>query len=222
MLIRATFDRELRELQDDVVLLGSMVDKAIDRAMDALRRRDLEEAQRIRHDDLLINERRYAIEEKAVTLIATQQPTAGDLRRILAILHIAVDLERMGDHAEGIAKIVLMHGNEPLVKPLIDLPVMADLARKMLRMSLDAYVAQDVDAARRICAMDDDVDRLHDKTYRELLDIMLRDPSCVTRATYLTWVSHNLERIADRVTNICERVVFQVTGHLEELNVSKY
>ncbi len=222
MLARATFDRELRELQDDVILLGSMVDKAIERAMDALKRRDIPEAQRIRQDDLLINERRYAIEEKAVTLIATQQPTARDLRRILAILHISVDLERMGDHAEGIAKIVILHGNEPLIKPLVDLPIMADVARRMLRGALDAYVAQDVDAARRICEMDDEVDELHDKTYRELLEIMLRDSANVTRATYLTWVSHNLERIADRVTNICERVVFQVTGRIEELNVSKY
>ena len=137
-------------------------------------------------------------------------------------MHIITDLERMGDHAEGIAKINLMMGDEPLLKPLIDIPKMADKARDMLRRSLDAFVAGTSRRASALAPEDDEVDELYDRVYRDLLDIMIKDPTTITRATHLLWVAHNLERIGDRVTNICERVVFMVTGRMEEINVSKY
>lgn len=219
---RTEFERELRDLEDGVLILGSMVDRAIERAMHALRTLDREAADVIVKEDLLINRRRFQLEDAAITLIALQQPTARDLRQLVAILSIVVDLERMGDHAEGIAKIALMHPAEPLLKPLIDLPRMADIARAMLRRSLDAFVNRDADEARRVCDEDDSLDALHDQVYRELLLFMLENPRAITRATYLTWVAHNLERIGDRATNIAERVVYLVTGTMEELNVSKY
>lgn len=219
---RELLDAELRELQDEVLILGSMVDKAIDRAVTALKCRDLQASQRIVEDDEEINRKRFAIEESALRLIATQQPMAGDLRTIVTILYLVVDLERMADHAEGIAKISLMIGDEPLLKPLVDIPRMSLRAREMLRAALDAYVARDAEAAQRIAAEDDEVDLLYDQVYRDLVALMVKDPSTIERATYLLWAAHNLERIADRVTNICERVVFAVTGRLTEMNVSKY
>ncbi|HUE75780.1 MAG TPA: phosphate signaling complex protein PhoU [Chloroflexota bacterium] len=219
---RSTFDKELRGLQEEVLVLGSMVDKAIDRAIVALGHLDHEEARRIIHDDSEIDRKRYEIEERAIEVIATQQPMAGDLRTLVAILNIIVDLERMGDHAEGIAKIVLRHGEEPLLKPLVDTPKMAEKARGMLRRSLDALLRRDTELARQVFLEDDEVDFLHDQIYTELLGIMINDPSTISRATYLTWVAHNLERIADRATNICERVMFLATGSMSELNVSKY
>ncbi len=221
-MTRETFDKELKDLQDDVLVLGSMVDKAIDRAIESLKKRDLEESRRIMADDLTINHKRFDIEEKALLIIATQQPMARDLRFIAAVLSIITDLERMADHAEGIAKINVMLGDEPLVKPLIDIPRMALKSREMLRGALDALVARDAEAAKRVAGEDDEVDALYDQVYRELLMLMIQNPSTITRATYLLWAAHNLERIADRITNICERVVFTVTGRMEEMNVSTY
>ncbi len=222
MTTRVALEEGLRSLEDGVVELASMVDKAISRSVEALKRLDQEEAKRIVHEDLLINKKRFDIEEQAIELIATQQPMARDLRRIIAILNIIVDLERMADHAEGIAKIVLMHQDKPLLKPLIDIPRMAEKARDMLRRSIDAFIRRDVEAAYKIAAEDDEVDALYDQVYRELLTYMLQDPRTIDRATWLLWVAHNLERIADRVTNICERVIYDVTGRMEEINVSKY
>ncbi len=222
MTTRLALEQGLRTLEDGVVELASMVDKAIERAVEALKRLDQEEAKKIVHEDLLINKKRFEIEEAAIELIATQQPMARDLRRIIAILNIIVDLERMADHAEGIAKIVLMHQDKPLLKPLIDIPRMAERARDMLRRSIDAFIRRDAEAARRIAEEDDEVDALYDQVYRELLTYMLQDPRTIDRATWLLWVAHNLERIADRVTNICERVIYDVTGRMEEINVSKY
>ncbi len=219
---RATFDRQLAGLKDEVLILGSMVDKAIARSVEALKRRDRNEAEMIISEDMKINRKRFDIEEKCLLLLATQQPMASDLRVIAAAMSIITDLERMADHAEGIAKINLMMGDEPLLKPLIDIPKMADKARDMLRRSLDAYVDRDADGARKLAAEDDEVDHLYNLVYHDLLDIMIKDPDTITRATYLLWTAHNLERIADRVTNICERVVFMVTGQMEETNVSKY
>ena len=155
-------------------------------------------------------------------LLATQQPMATDLRVIAAAMHICTELERMGDHAEGIAKINLMMGDESLLKPLVDIPAMSDKARDMLRRTMDAFVARDVEAAKAIASEDDEVDALYDRVYIDLVGYMVKDPGTITRATHLLWVAHNLERIADRVTNICERVVFMVTGQMEETNVSKY
>ena len=219
---RETFDSELIRLRDEMLILGSMTEKAIIRSIEVLKRKDQEAARQLIADDLRINRKRFEIEEECIQLVATQQPMAGDLRTIVAVLHIIVDLERMADHAEGIARITLMIGNEPLLKPLIDVPRMAEKGVSMLRRSLEAFVNRDAEAARRICDEDDEVDGLYDQVYRELLTYMIADPTTINRATSLLWVAHNLERIADRVTNICERVVYMVTGWMEEMNVSKY
>lgn len=218
---RASFDRALRTLQDEVLVLGSMVDKAIERSIEALKRLDQAAAHDIVRDDDKIDEKRFQIEEQAIQMIATQQPMAGDLRTIVAVLNIIVELERIGDYAEGIAKIVLMHGDQPLLKPLIDVPRMADKARNMLVRSLSALIERDAESARRIAAEDDEVDALYDQVYRELLTYMISDPRTIDRATWLLWVAHNLERIADRVTNICERVVYEATGKMEAMNAQK-
>ena len=216
------FEKKLKQLEHDVLSLGDMVERAIYRSVEALKGRDLAAAEQIIADDLKINQKRHNIEQKCIELIATQQPVANDLRVIIAILNIIVDLERMADHAEGIAKVVLMIGYERRLKPLVDIPRMADKAREMLREALSAFTRRDVEAAKRICAEDDEVDHLHDQVYRELLTFILEDPRTITRATRLLWVAHNLERIADRVTNICERVVFMVTGEMIEIGSSKY
>ncbi|HLI29237.1 MAG TPA: phosphate signaling complex protein PhoU [Chloroflexota bacterium] len=213
---RATYHEALRALQDQMLALARLVEQAIDRAIAALKARDAELARQVVAEDVLIDRRRYEIEERVVTLIATQQPTAGDLRTILAILHITIELERMGDYAEGIAKIAEQLADQPLLKPLIDIPRMAEQVRSMLRRSLEAFLARDAGAARAIAREDDQIDALKEQVYRELLTYMIEDPSTITRATYLIWVTHNLERMADRVTNICERIVFLVTGRLEE------
>jgi phosphate transport system protein len=222
METRATFHKKLKAIQDDVIAMGSMVEKAIERSIDALKNRDLDLAQQIIRDDQKINRKRFEIEENCVSLIATQQPMAGDLRIIIAVLSIITELERIGDHAEGIAKIVLMIGDEPPLKPLIDTPRMAEKTVKMLRQSLDAFINHDADTARQVASEDDEVDNLYTQVFRELLTFMAEDPRTITRATRLIWVAHNLERSADRVTNICERVVFTVTGKMEEIGASKY
>jgi len=205
-----------------MLILGSMVEKAITSAVDTLKRRDLEGARRLIADDRQINQRRFAIEERCLTLIATQQPMASDLRAIAAILEIATELERMGDYAKGIAKINLMIGEEPLLKPLIDIPRMADKASNMLRRALDAFIQRDVALARAIPAEDDEVDALYNQVYRELLTFIMTDPRTLDRATFLLWVAHNLERTADRVTNICERVIFTVTGEMVEMDTAMF
>ena len=219
---RESFHRHLLELQNEVLVMGAMVDKAIYRSVEALKQRDLGAAEQVIADDRVIDQKRYDIEEMCIGLIATQQPMAGDLRVIVTVLNIIVELERMADHAEGIARIALMLGDEPPLKPLIDIPRMAEKARDMLRQSLGAFTNRDIECAKRICAEDDEMDNLYDQVYRELLTFMIEDPKTITRATRLVWVAHNLERIADRTTNICERVIFLVTGKLEEIGSSKY
>jgi phosphate transport system protein len=219
---RESFDRHLHELQDDLLVMGSMVEKALERSMEALKTRNLEMAHHVIEDDVKINQKRFDIEEKCVELIATQQPMASDLRVIIAVLNIIVDLERIADHAEGNAKIAVMIGKEPPLKPLIDLPRMNQKTVDMLRRSLDAFCNRDAEAARSLCGEDDEVDNLYDQVFRELLTFMAEDSKTITRATRLIWVGHNLERSADRVTNICERVVYLVTGKMSEICVSKY
>ncbi len=219
---RESFDRHLHELQDDLLIMGSMVEKALERSMEALKNRNPEMARQVIEDDAKINQKRFDIEEKCVELIATQQPMASDLRVIIAVLNIIVDLERIADHAEGNAKIAVMIGNEPPLKPLIDLPRMNQKTVDMLRRSLDAFCNRDAEAARSLCGEDDEVDNLYDQVFRELLTFMAEDSKTITRATRLIWVGHNLERSADRVTNICERVVYLVTGKMSEICVSKY
>ena len=218
---RVDYDRELRALQDDLLMLGSMVEKAIIKAVDALKRRDVETSKQVISEDDAIDELRFKLEDKCVEIIATQQPIAKDLRVVFSILHMAVELERMGDYAEGIAKIGIMIGQEPPLKPLIDIPIMADKAVSLLRRSLNAFLNRDVEEAKKVCKDDDDVDNLYDQVYRELLLFMIQDPKTIQRATYLLWVAHDLERTADRATNIAERVIYMVTGKMSEY-ASKY
>jgi phosphate transport system protein len=217
-MIRQTFERDLQRLKDEVLVLDSMVERAITQSVNLLKRRDMEGSRRLVAEDLRINEKRFAIEAECLTLIATQQPMAGDLRTIAAILEIATELERIGDYAKGIAKINLMMGHEAPLKPLVNIPLMAEKALDMLHRSLDAFVRQDLALARAIPTEDDRVDALYNQVYRELLTIILGDPRTIDQANYLLWVAHNLERTADRVTNICERVAFTITGEMTEMD----
>ena len=218
---RETFERELQELKDELLILGSIVEQAVREAVEALKRRDLEAARRIYADDQKINEKRYEIEQDCLVLIATQQPMARDLRMLAAILEVNTELERIGDYAKGICKINLMLGTESLVKPLIDIPKMADLGLDMLHRALGAFIIGDADTARAIPDEDDQVDLLYNRVYNDLLKMMLDNPEIISRANYLIWAAHNLERLADRVTNICERTVFLVTGEIIELDMAK-
>ncbi len=221
-MTRVAFDRQLSDIQSDMLILATMVEQAIDRSITALVDRNVDLAHAVIADDAKVNRRRYEIEERCTELIATQQPLASDLRTIISVLYLIVDLERMGDHAEGIAKVALLLADQPLVKPYIDIPRMAEICREMLVDSFEAYKSRDVSLARAVCNRDDEVDALYDQVYRELLTYMLADPTTIDRATHLTWVAHNLERIADRATNVCERVLYMVEGKIEELNVSSY
>ncbi len=215
---RETFERELQRLQDQVLTLGSMVEDALMVSVDLLKKRDFEGSRRLMERDREINERRFSIEEQTLTLIALHQPVASDLRTLAAILEIASELERIGDYAKGIGKINLLIGESPLLKPLIDVPLMAEKTRSMLHRALQAFVDRDEETARAIPPLDDEVDQLYDQVYRELMTYILADPTTLEQANYLLWAAHNLERAADRVINLCERIVFTVTGELVELN----
>jgi phosphate transport system protein len=218
---RETFERELQSLQDQTMALGSMVEEAIMASVDVLKRRDMEGSRRVIAQDHLVNEKRFAIENDALVLIATQQPMAGDLRTIAAVLDITSELERMGDYAKGIAKINLLIGEGRLLKPLVDVPRMAEKTCDMLHRALDAFARRDTETALAIPTEDDEVDSLYNQVYRELITYILADPRVIEQANYLLWVAHNLERAADRVTNICERVIFTVTGKMVELDVKE-
>ncbi len=218
--IRSTLDREQSKIKDDILRMGSMVETAIDRSIQALKQRDVTLAQQVIDDDQTINAMRFKIEEECLTVIATQQPAASDLRATVAATHIAVELERMADHTKGIAQITLRMADQPLLKPLIDVPIMAGIVKDMTRNALDAFVRADADLARQIVKRDDEVDQLYQQIFRELLTYMLEDPKNIGRATFLLWVAHNLERIGDRATNLCERAIFISTGQLGDLNVS--
>jgi phosphate transport system protein len=215
---RKAFDGELQGIEEKLRALGLMVEEALGTAVDALQRRDLEAAKRIIEADRAVNKLRFAIEHETLVAIATQQPMAVDLRTLAAVLEIALELERIGDYAKGIAKIAVMMGEEPFVKPLIDIPRMAQQARNMLHRALHAFFERDVDLARAIPMEDDKMDDLYDRVYRDLTAYIIADPSLVDRASYLIWVAHNLERAADRVVNICERVIFTVTGEIVEFD----
>ncbi len=216
--IRATLDRDLQTLQDDLLRMGSMLDVAISRAMLSLADRNLPLARQVVTDDAQINTLRFQIEEACLSLIATQQPAAGDLRKVVAAMSIVSDMERMADHAAGIAKVVLKMGDEPLLKPLIDIPRMAEECRQMLRQALDAFVSRDMELARAVAARDDVIDGLYQQIFRELLSFMVEDPHTTTRALWLLFVAHNLERIGDRAVNITERVIFMTSGEMKELS----
>jgi phosphate transport system protein len=216
---RETFDKDLQHLEDDILTLGSMVETAIIESVDALKQRDLERSRELIALDRKINEKRFAIESEALAVIAMQQPVAIDLRMLAAVLDIADELERIGDYAKGIAKINLRIGEGPLLKPLIDIPAMAQKACDMLRRSLEAFIDRDVDLARALPKEDDEIDDLYNQVYRELMTYVIADPRTIEQANFLLWAAHNLERAADRVTNICERVLFTVTGELIEMDV---
>jgi phosphate transport system protein len=218
---RTVFDNELQQLQDELLVLGIMVERAILKAVEALKQRNLEEARRIIEGDKELNKKRFAIESASIIIIATKQPMAGDLRTIAAVLEIAGELERIGDYAKGIAKITLNMGSEPHIKPLIDIPRMADKVCDMLNRALRAFVERDLQAARAIPTDDDEVDALYNQVFRELMTYVIADPRVIERVNYLIWVAHNLERSADRVVNICERIIFTVTGELGEIEDAK-
>lgn len=216
-MTRENFQEHLREVNDSVLVMGSMVDQAIERSARVLRDQDTGLARRVIEDDTQINQLRFDIEDRCLLLIATQAPMATDLRILASALNIITDLERMADHAAGIAKIALLTAGEPPVKPLVDIPRMAEVAREMLRDSLRAFVERDPAAAQEVALRDDEVDALYNRVYLDLLHIMMANPSTIDRATHLLWAAHNLERIADRVTNVCERVLFLVTGRMTEI-----
>jgi phosphate transport system protein len=231
MTTREDFDRNLKQLESDLLTLGHLVEKSVENAVQALKDRDLEASRTVISEDDVIDRMRFQLEEQCVFLMATQQPLATDLRTLITVLHVAVELERIGDYAEGIAKISLMMGNEPPLKPLIDIPRMANKSIDMMHRGLGALMqAVDLDEdeetikanAIQVCKDDDEVDALYDQVYRDLLTFMLQDPGTIQRATYLLWVAHNLERTADRATNIAERVMFLVTGGTVDVNASRY
>ena len=221
-MTREAYHKALKDVQDEVLRMADRAGKALKDSIEALRQRDLETSKRIIREDVIINKMRFDIEDKCLLLIATQQPMAVDLRVLAAVINIITDLERIGDHAEGIAKINIAIGEDSLVKPLVDIPRMGEKGLSMLERCMKAFVDRDIESARRICDEDDEVDALYDQIYGELLLIMIENPKTIQGATYLIWTAHNLERTADRVTNIAERIVFMVTGKMEEMNVSKY
>jgi phosphate transport system protein len=217
-MMRKNFESEIRYLKDELLLLGNMVEQQVIDSVEALKKHDQHAAHRIYEVDLKVNAKRYAIEEQVMVTIATQQPMAHDLRLLASILEVAGELERMGDYAKGIATIVIRMGGEPLLKPLIDIPLMARKGVDMLHRALTAYVNEDVEAARSIPSEDDEVDELYIQVYNELMVFVMGDPKNIEPANLLLWTAHNLERLADRVTNICERTVYTATGELMEMD----
>ncbi|MDR3554968.1 MAG: phosphate signaling complex protein PhoU [Syntrophobacteraceae bacterium] len=216
--MKTPLEKELEALQDRLVDLGVMVERSIIDAVEILGGRRIEEAKRLIEADSEINRRRYQIESDTLVLIARQQPMAKDLRTLAAILEISGELERIADYSKGIAKIVVKLGENPLIKPLIDIPRMAALASDMLHRALLAFVDRDIEVANAIPGEDQQIDDLYDQVYRELMTYVLADPRNIDGASHLMWVAHNLERAADRVVNICERVIFTVTGELIEFD----
>lgn len=217
---RQTLDREIHHLQDEVLLLGSMVEQAMLNAIDALKRRDHTAARQVYFADDLINEKRYAIENRVLILFATQQPIAHDLRFLAAILEVITELERMGDYAKGIAKISMKIGGDETPVPTREISRMGDLAVGMLHRALGAFIAEDVNMAYRIPQEDDHVDELYNQIYRKNVAAMIANPEIIDHSNYIMWVVHNIERMADRVTNICERTIFIATGELLEIDAS--
>jgi phosphate transport system protein len=218
---RESLDRKLHHLQQEVLVLCSMIENAVAASIEALKSHDLEGAKDIIINDRLINARRYDLENEIIITIATAQPVmATDLRLIASTLEVVGELERMGDYAKGIAKVTLLIGMDSHIKPLIDIPLMSELAISMLHRAVESFVNLDAETARLIPQEDDRIDALYNQVYRELVTIMLVDPSTIDQANYLMWVAHNLERMSDRVANICERAIYAATGQLLELSAS--
>ena len=216
-MLRKTFETELQQVKDNVLMLGSMVEQSILDSVESLKKRDIKASEKILQFDREINGKRFEIENQLMILIATQQPMAHDLRLLASTMEIISELERMGDYAKGIANINLRMGDQPLLKPLIDIPRMAQKGVDMLHRALTAFINEDVDVSRALPIEDDEVDALYNQIYRELMTFVIQDPKTIERANWLLWVAHNLERFADRVTNICERTVFIATGEMTEI-----
>ena len=205
-------------VQDEILILGSLVEQAILNAVDALRRRDIAAAMEVQHNDRRINNKRFAIENRILILLATQSPMAHDLRLLAGMLEVITELERIGDYAKGIAKVCVRLAEEDTLIPIREITTMADKAISMLHRALDAFIAEDEAAARQIPLEDDEVDELYNLVYHKLIQTMINDPQAIDHANQILWVIHNLERTADRVTNICERIVFIHTGELMEMD----
>ena len=216
---RETFDRKIKLIQDEILLLGSMVEQAMLSSVEALKRRDVEKSKGIYQDDIHINDRRYAIENAIIILLATQQPLAHDLRTLAAILEVNTELERMGDYAKGIAKVNIKLGEADFQIPIREIERMAELAVNMLHRSLSAFITEDANIARSIPKEDDQVDKLYNNIYHKMVELMIANPEIIDQANLLMWVAHNIERMADRVTNICERTIFIATGEMLEMDL---
>jgi len=220
-MLRKTFEAEIQQVKDEIILLGSMVEQNLLDSVDAMKKRDAVASHKVIDLDKAINAKRFALENQVMILIATQQPMAHDLRVLASLFEVISELERMGDYAKGIGIINVRMGDQPLLKPLVDIPRMAQQGASMLHRALAAFVNEDVETARAIPAEDDLVDELYNQIYRELMTYIMADPKNIERANWLLWVAHNLERFADRVTNICERTIFIVTGQLNEIDQMK-
>ena len=216
-MTRNVFDRELQKQQDRLLALGSVVEQNLVTAVNVLLQRDARRARDLIAADARVNEEQMSIENDSLILLATQQPLATDLRVLASVISIATELERMNDYAKGIAKIQLMIGEDELLEVADILPHMAQKAREMLHRSLQAFIDRDVEAAYRIHEEDDEVDALYNRIYEQLVARITADASVMDQATHLLWAAHNLERTADRVSNICERVIFTVTGKIVEM-----
>jgi phosphate transport system protein len=217
-MTRLHFQQNLEEVKHKVLRMGSLVEVIVDKAVTSLKEQNLELAKTIVEEDDKIDAMELEIEMDCMKLLALQQPLAKDLRTIATALKIITDLERMGDHAVNISKITLEIGKEPLIKPLIDIPRMAKIAQEMIRLSLDAFVKEDIELAKKVAQMDQEVDDIYQAILDELLEMIVKDPSITKQATKLMFVGRYLERIADHTTNVCERIIYMVTGKLEEIN----
>ena len=214
-MTRSDYTSQLRQIHDDLLMLGSMVEKSLIKAIDALRHRDLEASKSVIDDDDVIDQFQQILEEKCVDVIALQAPMASDLRRIVTVIQVASELERIGDYAEGIAKISVRMGGQPTIKPLLDIPRMAETVASMLRDGLGALTLLDVELAEQVADTDDSIDSLYEQVFRELSSFMVENPANIQSATYLIWIAHLLERIGDRSTNIAERAVYLATGKMK-------
>jgi len=224
-MTRTTFSNNLQEVQERLRLLHARADRSIVDSMEALLRRDLILARAVCENDEAINRLRFDIEEDVLNLVALQQPVAGDLRELLAVNSIASNLERIADYGEGIARIAIFLGDDALAATEPDLWRMADVAREMLAASMKSFIERDADLARDTCDRDDEVDDLYTTVHRRLLERIggvERDAAEFDAFTHVIWCSHNLERIGDRATNICERALFMITGSFQDVNVSRY
>ncbi|HOQ69686.1 MAG TPA: phosphate signaling complex protein PhoU [Anaerolineaceae bacterium] len=218
--MRATFETELKYLKDELLLLGNLVEQQIQGAVESFKQRDPQLSRTIVEKDDEVNEKRYMIEEQVLITIATQQPMARDLRLLASILEIAGELERIGDYAKGIATINIRMGEEALLTPLVKIPMMAEKCSSMLHRAIQAFIQEDIEEANQIPREDDEVDRLYEEVYSSMMEKIVHDENAIQRANWILWVAHNLERVADRVTNICERTIFTVTGDMKEIRSS--